>query len=204
MRKIYTYFLPVLAVSLMASCAYEDKKTPGYEYMPNMYRSPSYETYEANPNFQDSTSARPSVKGTIARGNSVHSDLDMMPYPYPNTTEGYEKAGAELKNPVPLDEFAMSEGKRLYDNYCLVCHGSTGMGDGPVVQRNGPKPPAYNSEQLRNLPVGKMYHAIHWGKNMMGSHASQLTPTERWKIIHYIQTMQKPAMADNTAAAEKK
>ena len=34
---------------------------------------------------------------------------------------------------------------------------------------------------------------------MMGSHASQLTSEERWKILRYVQTLQNPGGA--TAAA---
>jgi mono/diheme cytochrome c family protein len=163
--------------------------------MPDMYRSPSYETYSANPNFADSATAQQPVAGTIARGNGVYSDFDMMPYPYPNSIEGYEAAGAELKNPFEKTELNLAQGKLYYENYCDHCHGSTGMGDGLVAQHNGPKPPAYNSDQLKDLPEGKMYHSIQFGKNMMGSHASQLTPTQRWKIIMYVQTLQKPAVA---------
>jgi hypothetical protein len=44
---------------------------------------------------------------------------------------------------------------------------------------------------LKNLSAGKMYHSITHGKNLMGSYASQVNPTERWKIIRFIQTLQK-------------
>ena len=37
-----------------------------------------------------------------------------------------------------------------------------------------------------------MFHTTQYGKNMMGSHASQLTATQRWKIIQYVQTLQNP------------
>ena len=162
-----------------------------------MYRGPAYETYTSNPNFKDSLTSRQPVAGTVARSNAVYTDVDrqmshdFMMANYPQTPEGYESAGAGLKNPVALSDVSLEEGKRLYENFCLICHGATGQGDGPVVQRNGPKPPAYTSEQLKDLVEGKMYHSIHYGKNMMGSHASQLTPTQRWTIIHYVQTLQK-------------
>ena len=35
-----------------------------------------------------------------------------------------------------------------------------------------------------------MFHSIHYGKNMMGSHASQLTQSQRWMIVQYVQTLQ--------------
>ena len=179
--------------------------------MPDMYRSPSYETYSDNPNFPDSITARQPVTGTIARGDAIYTDYDRLPYPYANTNEGYEEAGLKLKNPLENTPENMTEGKRLYENYCTHCHGATGKGDGLVVQRNGPIPPSYSSDQLKNLPEGKMYHTIEWGKNMMGSHASQLTPTQRWKIIFYVITLQQTdsqsastAKTDSANAGESK
>jgi mono/diheme cytochrome c family protein len=202
MKKLITYFIPVYLISLLSSCAYEDMKTTGYEFMPDMYRSPSYETYSANPVFSDSMTARQPVAGTVARGDAIFTDYDRMPYPFDNTPAGYEEAGLKFHNPLEKTADNMKEGKRLYDNYCTHCHGSTGMGDGTVANNNGPKPPAYSSETIKNLSEGKMYHSIHWGKNMMGSHASQLTPTQRWKIVMYVQTLQQSGtvQADSAAA----
>ena len=96
MKKILNYILPVAILASVSSCSNEDPKKPGFEYMPDMYRSPSYETYTSNPNFPDSMTARQPVKGTIARGDAIYTDLDRMPYPYPETPEGYEQAGVEL------------------------------------------------------------------------------------------------------------
>jgi mono/diheme cytochrome c family protein len=201
MKKIFIYIFPAAVILQMVSCVNDDIKKPGYEFMPEMYRSPSYETYSANPNFADSMTARLPVTGTIARGNAIYTDYDRIPYKYPNTPEGYEAAGQNLRNPLEKTPLNLAEGKRLYENYCTFCHGETGQGDGLVVQRNGPKPPAYDSEALKTLSEGKMYHSIEWGKNMMGSHASQLTPTQRWKIIMHVQILQNPGA--QSASAEK-
>lgn len=199
MKKAITIILPAACAIVLFSCTNDDPKKPGFEYMPDMYRSPSYETYSSNPNFADSLTARQPVNGTIARGDAIYTDLDRMPYPYPNTPEGYEQAGVELKNPLPKTSENMAEGLRLYQNYCIICHGEKGMGDGPVTKRNGPIPPAYSSDLLKNLPEGKMFHTTQFGKNMMGSHSSQLTASQRWKIIMYVQTLQNPG--GQTAAA---
>lgn len=191
MKKILTYIIPVAAVFTVASCN-TDPKSPGYEYMPDMYNGVSYETNSANPVYADSMTQQPPVAGTIARGDDIFSAMDRMPYPYENTPEGYD-ASANLRNPLERTPANMTEGKRLYENYCTHCHGATGMGDGLVVKFNGPKPPAYSSDALKNLPEGQAYHSVHYGKNMMGSHASQLTASQRWKIIMYVQTLQQPA-----------
>jgi mono/diheme cytochrome c family protein len=199
-----SYFLVLVSFfSVLASCN-DDPKKPGYEYMPDMYRSPDYETNSMNPLFADSSSDRQPVEGTIARGNAIYSDFDRLPYPYPNTPEGYEAAGAGLHNPLEKTDINMKEGKRLYDNYCTHCHGEKGMGDGLVAQHNGPKPPAYSSDQLKNLPEGKMFHTTQFGKNMMGQHASQLSATQRWKIVMYVQTLQNVAGTDTAADSAKK
>ena len=195
MKKILITILPAAFVALV-SCN-NDPASPGYEYMPDMYNGVGYETNSANPNFKDSMTEQPPVAGTIARGDDIFTALDRMPYPYENTPEGYD-ASAANHNPLEKNPANMTEGKRLYENYCTHCHGEKGMGDGPVVQRNGPKPPAYSSDALKNLPEGQAYHTVQFGKNMMGSHASQLTPTQRWKIIMYVQTLQKP---DSTTAS---
>lgn len=200
MKKIFRYILPAAAIVAVASCN-DDPKSPGYEYMPDMYNAVVYEANSANPNFKDSITEQEPVEGTIARGNDIYTALDRMPYPFENTPEGYE-ASASLKNPLEKTDANMAEGKRLYENYCTHCHGATGMGDGLVVQHNGPKPPAYSSDALKNLPEGKAFHTTQWGKNMMGSHASQLTATQRWKIIMYVQTLQNPAGAPSTASAD--
>src|SRR6185295_12304990 len=110
-------------------------------------------------------------------------------------------AGKDLRNPLQKTDENMAEGKRLYENYCTHCHDDKGQGNGLVVQHNGPKPPAYNSDALKDLPEGKMFHTTQWGKNMMGSHASQLSASQRWKIVMYVQTMQKTG-APSTAVAD--
>ena len=49
--------------------------------------------------------------------------------------------------------------------------------DGAVVAKGGhPAPGAYNGP-LKDLPEGKMFHTLTYGKGVMGSHASQLTKT---------------------------
>ena len=58
---------------------------------------------------------------------------------------------------------------------------------------------------MKDLTDGKIYHTITYGVNLMGSHASQLNPTERWKVVQYIHELQHDgesttATADSTKA----
>lgn len=204
MRTIKSGLL-VVAVATGAIIALEgckaDPNSPGFEYMPDMYRSPAYKAYDVNPVYADSMEARLPVAGTIPRGGMY---TDFVPYPYPNTNEGYEAAGTGLKSPIAATPKVVAEGKRLYGIYCVHCHGEKGDGQGVLVT-NGKYAgvPSYQA-QLKDLPEGKMYHTLMYGKNMMGSHASQINMTERWSVVRYVQTLQKGgAMPTDSSAAAK-
>ena len=180
-------------VVLMSSCT-TDPNSPGVEYMPDMYRSPSYETYSTNPFFKDSMTAQLPVAGSIGRGEwpETGSLINALPYAYPNTLEGYEAAGVELTSPFEKSAAVAAEGKVIFEKMCMHCHGEKGEGNGKLIETGKfPPPPAYNGGALKNLPEGKMFHTITYGKGLMGSHASQLTKEDRWKVIQYIQELQQ-------------
>ncbi|MBS1637751.1 MAG: cytochrome c [Bacteroidetes bacterium] len=180
-----------LLVAGFTSCGKKDANSPGVEFMPDMYRSPSLEYYGSQVINGDTVySAMTPVKGTIARG--------YMPYVYPNTADGYEQAGLYLKNPLAYSEKVEKEGEVLYGKFCVHCHGATGGGDGKVGGKLPGAPPAYNGT-LKNLPEGKIFHSITYGKGLMGPHAPLLTQEERWKLVYYVQKLQGPK---TTAAAD--
>jgi hypothetical protein len=46
-----------------------------------------------------------------------------------------------------------------------------------------------------------MFHSVTYGKNSMGSYASQLSTKQRWMVIAYIKKKQEPAMAATATPA---
>lgn len=212
-KKIKQVFSLVAVFGCVAiavtSCGKKDPNSPGVEFMPDMYRSPSLETNMSYVSIVDGKQTgdtlqanRMPVVGTIPRG--------FMPYPYPNTPEGYELAGAELHNPLPKTDANVAEGEALYGKFCVHCHGASGEADGLVAAKLSGKPPSYKDAAIMALPEGKMFHSITYGKGIMGSHASQVSKEERWKIIMYIRKLQYPngmeavVVADSSAKAEVK
>ena len=111
-------------IAMLCSCS-KDPQKPGLEFMPDMYRSSAYGTYEASKIFADSVSALKPVAGTIPRGYDTY-------FPYANDTTGYETAGRELKNPLEISAENIAEGKRLYNIFCINCHGEKGDGNGTL------------------------------------------------------------------------
>lgn len=212
MKKTYIQIarngaLLIGAAVIVAACSKKNPQSPGFEYMPDMYRSVAYDAYQANPNFKNGTTAQDMVDGTMPYQTDRSKIYNVLPYPFPNTNEGYEAAGISLKNPIPYSDAVLKEGEGLFQTYCQHCHGAKGMGDGPVGGKNPALiPPAYNSPTVVNLPEGKIFHSITWGKNMMGAHQYQISKLDRWKLVHYVQSLQKTPVAEaaktDTAAAK--
>lgn len=217
MKKLSIIVLVVAVVAVIQSCS-DVKRKPNRVYMPDMAYSRAYETYSDHRNLADSGifyNAIP-VKGTVKRGDTAHYEL------MADTTGGYN-ASVNLKNPLgPLDSAQKIEAQRLYLVNCGICHGQSLKGDGPLHTRtdgtDGPYSPApanfvdqaVQGGKYFSMPEGTMFFSITYGKNMMGSYASQVSPTQRWMIVSYIKSMQatvtaaaaKPAAGADSAAAK--
>jgi len=201
-KKIFSLIAAVGFVMAFIACGKKNPNSPGVEFMPDMYRSPSLEANMAYVKLNDGKETgdtlqanRLPVEGTISRG---HLPLTII-------EEGYE-AAATLKNPFESNEANLKEGEVLYTKFCTHCHGAGGEADGKVADKLSGPPPTYSS--LKNLPDGKMFYSITYGKGIMGSHASQVSQEERWKLILYIRKLQFPngmtaVVNDSTATAKK-
>lgn len=177
--------------------------------MPDMAYSRAVETYADHSNLKAegiNYNARP-VDGTVKRGDVYYEMLK-------DTTGSYDLS-ATMVNPLPaLDSLQSVEAERLYLINCGICHGSKLDGNGPLYKDGaGPYPakPAtlVGDAKYTAMTEGTMFHSITYGKGLMGSYASQVTPKQRWMIIHYIKNKQggeaKPAAGaatDSTATAK--
>ncbi len=196
LKKRFIGSISLLAVVVVMMTACTGKQVPGWEYMPDMYRSPSTKAYEPKAILKDSLSALHPPLGTIPRG--------FMSYqPYPSSPEGLEAARANLTLPVdfPTDSITLVAGAKLYGIYCSYCHGDNGDGQGILVERE--KILGVPSYADRDINIGTIFHVITYGKGVMGSHASQVTPEERWKISQYVMNLRTALASGGGAAASE-
>lgn len=189
MNKYFFILISFIGFSfLLTSCAKSGGNNPGVEYAPDMYYDKGYEPFkekDSNTLNKYGSNMREPVKGSIAVGK-----LDYA-YPLDNNGEGYEASATQIHYPDNF-VFDKARGERLYNIYCAPCHGIEGHNDGNVFKRVASiKPPwkGYDDDYIKNLPAGKMYHVITYGKNNMGSHASVLTPEERWQVVAHVQEL---------------
>ena len=175
MKSIYKITLLVGITILVSSC--HDNSKPNYQYMPNMYEPVSYSTYSESSAFKNGKEGQLPVDGTINRG--------FVPYEYPNTDEGYESAKLNSKSPLgTLSEKDMEKAKGLFEIYCAICHGVAGDGKGKLVTQG--KFLGIPNYKDRVITEGSIFHVVTYGRNLMGSHANQLSKTERWLVAAYV------------------
>ena len=194
-RILLSFVVIIALATMMNSCG--NKREPGRTYMPDMAYSRAYEAYapnnlaKENINYIDYP-----VEGTIRRG-------DLFPYPLPNDSAGYAMS-AQIKDPLPpLDSTEMKEAGRLFNINCAICHGPNMDAQGPLA--TGGKIPAVANltlTQYVNMPVGTMFHSVTYGKNNMGSYASQLSRRQRWMVIQYVKQHQLAVAAGKASATD--
>ena len=159
---------------------------PNVEYFPDMYRTPAFGAYEANPNFSDGKTARPPVVGTIARG--------MPPFEYGPAAADAVRAGNELTNPFSLDDKeAVARGAVVYERYCVPCHGPSGGGDGTIIERGFRRPPTLTRAFTRNMKDGQLFHIVTYGRGAMPAHGAQIPVSDRWKVLLHVRVLQQAA-----------
>jgi len=181
LRKLF--IIPAIAVTtLLFSSCNRTENSPGWVYMPDMNYSRTYETYSKNPNFADSITMQPPVKGTIPR--------EMIPYSYGRTFDEQVRAGKELVNLLPLKTENLQQGKIQYEIFCSNCHGMAGKGDGYLFTSGLfiAKPFDLTSDIVQAKPIGEIFHVTTVGSvsGLMGAHGSQINPADRWKIAMYV------------------
>jgi len=189
-------------MTAFVACSDEIKRNPNDVYMPDMAYSRAYETYADHSFLADSgiNYTNMPVAGTIARGEEVpfHVAKDKQG----DTTNYF--AAKQVKSPVDsMSKDDLVEAERLYLINCGICHGPKLDGNGPLYKGgDGPYPakPAtlVGDAKYEAMPAGQMFYSVTYGKNLMGSYASQLNRKQRWQVIAYI----KQKQVENKAVAK--
>lgn len=197
------YILPFLFLTVMlVACQDAGRNSTGSEYMPEMAHSIAYEanmyiyyprnTFGTEAEYHQYAQPRLPVEGSIPRGSAITVN---HPYYYGDSEEERARATAEnTDNPIEITEKGLERGKRLFTIYCAICHGENGDSKGYLVREDGGKflalPANFMSDDLINSSNGRYYHAIMYGRNMMGNFSDKLDYQERWEVIQYIRSLQ--------------
>lgn len=199
-------------IIIVQSCS-DVRREPGAVYMPDMAYSRAYETYADHSDLTKEGIFYNNlpVAGTISRGEEMPF---LLSKDIAGDTANYF-ASKQIVSPLPaMNSADMNEAQRLFLVNCGICHGVKLDGNGPLYKDgNGPfpaKPANFHDPKYTTMPEGQMFYSVTYGKNLMGSYASQLSRKQRWMVIQYIKSQQaeaapKPAAPakDSTTTAKK-
>jgi hypothetical protein len=146
-----------------------------------MHDQPKYEPLEASDFYADGRASRPTVDGTVARGQ-----LKLDEALYSGKTEG------RLLEvfPFPITQQVLVRGHERFDVYCSPCHGRLGTGDGMIVRRGLRAPPSFHLQRLRNAPPGYFFEVMTNGFGAMADYRAQISVEDRWALTAYIRALQ--------------
>ena len=154
--------LPVVVAAALAALV--ALAGSGCDWFSTMSRTPAIQPLEQEP--------LPPPEGSIPLGGLPEFDL---------TT-----ADVALTVP-PQSERSVDVGRAYYEAFCTVCHGSTGLGDGPLTAKF-PAIPAIATSRVAAFSDPYLFALIAQGRGLMPEY-SRIPPRARWDIIAHVRTL---------------
>ncbi len=169
---------------------------PGCEIRKAMYDQPKYEPYQEATFFDNGSSARELIEGTIARDH-----LRDDPHYFDGTVDG--KLAESFPDRIEVDRAFLDRGRERFNIFCAPCHDQAGTGNGMIVQRGFKQPSSYHVDRLRNMPASYFYSVAKNGFGVMQGYAPQVPVEDRWAIAAYIKALQLSQHADLAVVPEE-
>ena len=98
--------------------------------------------------------------------------------------------------PAAASPESITNGAALFKRQCVMCHGATGVGDGPAAKTlKGKLPSLADKATMSKLTDPQIHEAITGGKKTeignMPALGKRLTPEEITDIVNYVRTLAK-------------
>ena len=184
-RYIFRILYPLLLLTIMITACDrgQPKKKPPVHLVPDMDSQPKYDSQEYSNFFENGSTMRLPVEGTVAVGHLNENTLYF---------DGKDERGNFSRgNALPVNMVMLRRGQERYNIYCAPCHGRVSDGNGIVVKRGYMPPPTFHQERLRDVRDGYIYNVIKNGIRNMPSYAHQIPTDDRWAIIAYVRALQR-------------
>ncbi len=96
-----------------------------------------------------------------------------------------------LINPLKGKSKSITEGKEIYNQMCVLCHGINGKGNGEAGLTLEKKPANFLSINVIDQSDGAIFWKITVGRAPMASYEDLLTEEQRWNLVNYIRELEK-------------
>nr|WP_315158699.1 cytochrome c [uncultured Flavobacterium sp.] len=101
------------------------------------------------------------------------------------------KTADALQNPFKGNAKATAEGKRIFEQMCVLCHGVKGKGNGEAGLTLDKKPANFSAFKVKNESDGVIFWKLTNGKPPMASYEELMTEDQRWQLVNYIRELEK-------------
>ncbi|MBF4473715.1 MULTISPECIES: c-type cytochrome [Flavobacterium] len=98
---------------------------------------------------------------------------------------------SSLTNPFVGNQKATNDGKVIFDEMCVLCHGNNGQGNGEAGHALKPHPANLAALNVKNQPDGAIFWKITNGRAPMATYFELLNDDQRWKLVNYIRELEK-------------
>jgi len=157
------------------------------------------------------------MKKLFTHGVTVAALLAIIAVPTLAATKDKKKANPlpisvnQLKQRPAQNKTSVAAGKKLYNRSCVYCHGTKGMGKGPVAyflsRSTGPHPRdftaavyKFRSTQSGELPMDEdLFRTITNGVPGFMPGFAGLKVADRWRLVYYIKSLSDEFNGSNPA-----
>ena len=185
-QQILSFGLVLGAVAFLAGCAgtlpklTKTTSKTELDWQPDMYVSPAVQPLALDHLNPKDPGMRTPPAGTVP--------TNWVPFP-----QAWDVANVDsIKNPLPVTPQVLATGRKLFDTYCIVCHGAHADGLGYVVPHMTQPPPLIAGAPL-SISDGRIFSIITGGLGNMPPYQTELNPSARWAIVHYVRVLQRAA-----------
>jgi mono/diheme cytochrome c family protein len=100
------------------------------------------------------------------------------------------ESAKRMKNPITATAASIRKGKSLFAEYCAMCHGDEGKGDGPMAEALETKPANLTDRaRIASQSDGELFWKISKGNPPMPDFEKTLKREEIWHLVNYVRTL---------------